>query len=108
MDAARVRSACVARLLFGRGCIISPDGKQIDSNISEHDRMAERDELARLLRCHDASDARSRDNVAFFRSVRKHGGERSSLHGDEALSNGNAFGLGFFGHIDHVGIALFS
>lgn len=108
MDAARVRATCVARLLFGRGCIIAPDGKQIDGHIGEHDWMAKRNEFARFLRRHDAGDARSRDNVAFFRAVRKHGGERSSLHGDEALGNGNAFGLGFFGHIDHMGIALFS
>ena len=82
-------------------------GSKSTSRLGQRDRMAERDQLGRLLGRHDAGDARRRQHVALGRVAARH--RRRRLPADStmiasALASRSVDGL--VGDIDHARRAL--
>ena len=71
-------------------------------------RMAERDQLVRLLGRHDAGDPRGAEHVALLGVAREHEVERLWRHHDAAFGDGDALGRGLRRHVDHARFAAFA
>ena len=67
--------------------------------------MAERDQLVRLLRRHDAGDAGGAEHVAFLGVAREHEVERLCGHHHAAFGHGDALGRGLRRDVDHARLA---
>src|SRR3989440_161719 len=80
-------------------------GRDVDLDFGERERVAERDQLVRLLRRHDAGDACGTKHVALLGIAFEHEIERLTRHQHAALGHRDAFGGSFRGHIHHAGLA---
>ncbi len=67
--------------------------------------MAERDQLVRLLRRHDAGDARRAEHVALLGVAAQDEVERRRRHHDAALRHRDAIGHRLVRHVDHPRLA---
>src|ERR1700752_3840521 len=77
----------------------------IHLDLGQRKRMAERDQLVRLLRRHDAGDARGAQHVALLGVALEDKVESLARHHHAAFRDCDPFGCGFVGHIDHAGFA---
>ena len=62
-------------------------GLDVDRDLGDRQRMAERDQLVRALGRHDAGDARGAEHVAFHRVAGEHQIERLLAHDDPAFGD---------------------
>jgi hypothetical protein len=77
----------------------------LDLDLGDRQRMAERDERMRALGRHDAGEPRGAEHVAFKRVAGDDPVERLLAHDDVAFGDGGALGLRLAGHVDHAGFA---
>jgi hypothetical protein len=68
--------------------------------------VAQRYELARLLRRHDPRNARDAQHVAFFGGARLDQCQGGGQHFNAAGGHRDAVGGGLGAHVHHVGLAL--
>jgi len=67
--------------------------------------MAQGDEFAGFLGRHDGGHAGDAQHVAFFGATAFYQRTGGWQHVDAACGDGDAPGVGFVGHIDHMGLA---
>ena len=84
----------------------SRDGSNVTLALVMAERMAERDQLVRLLGGHDAGDARGGEHVAFLGAALLDQRQRRRRHGEEAFRARRAVGGGLVGDVDHARLAL--
>ena len=78
----------------------------VDGDLGQQQRVAERDQLVRLLGRHDAGDARGAEHVALLGVAVEDHVQRLGPHRDKALGDRRARRLCLVADIDHVGFAL--
>ncbi len=76
-------------------------GRRLDLHAREGDGVAERDEVRRPLRGHDAGEARGGEHVALLHVAAADPGEGGGRHGDEAPGDGDPLGPGLLADVDH-------
>ena len=81
--------------------------RKIHAHHGERNLMAERDEMTRLLRRHDARDARDREDVALLNLVLADQFKRGRLKLDVPGGDGFATRRRLGGNVHHAGLALF-
>ena len=79
--------------------------RDVDLDLGQRERMAERDQFVRLLRRHDAGDARGAEHVALLGVALEHEIERLRAHHHAAFRDGDALGRGLVRHVHHAGFA---
>ena len=80
-------------------------GRQIDLDLRDGERMAERDQFVRALGRHDAGDAGGAEHVAFFRIALAHDVEGRRLHHHATRGHRLAFRHGLGRDVDHARFA---
>ena len=81
-------------------------GLKVHAGAGDGQRVAERDELVRLLGGHDAGEARSGEHITLLGRAGFHQRQRRGGHGHEALRPGRALRDGLGRDVDHARLAL--
>ena len=79
--------------------------REVDRDLGQGDRVAERDQLVRALGRHDAGDPRGPEHVALLRVAGADERQRLGPHDDASLGDRRAFGRRLFGDVDHASVA---
>src|SRR3990167_5789668 len=80
--------------------------RQLHLHRSEHERMAQGDQVGGFLGGLDAGNAGHRQHVALFMAPFSDHDQGFRLHGYPGFGSGFALGDGFLGYIHHPGVAL--
>ena len=80
--------------------------REVDTDVGQRQRMAQRDQLGGALGGLDGRDAGDADHVALLRGAAGHQRQRGRLHADAAGGARDAVRLGLGRHVHHVGLAL--
>src|SRR5258708_18530772 len=79
---------------------------QLDADRAEREGMAERNEIGRALRSHDAGEPRHGEHVALLDAARHDALERRLRHQHAARGGGDTLALGLARDVDHPRPAL--
>jgi hypothetical protein len=80
-------------------------GRPASASRSTETWVTERNQIRGFLRGHDAREPGRGENIAFLGIAGEREIERCLLHQHIALRDGDAFGHGLAGDIDHMGFA---
>jgi len=95
---------------FDGGCALHAvrvfvDGK-LHSHAGERKRVAQRNQVAGFLGSLNARNARNAQHIAFLGGTALNEAQRGGQHDNATGGHAHAFGVGFVGHVHHMGLAL--